>query len=46
MRDFLPEQARAMRYVEGLAREIAKLYGYKEIITPVVESYELLAAKS
>ena len=46
MRDFLPEQARAMRYVEGLAREIAKLYGYKEIITPVIESYELLAAKS
>ena len=46
MRDFLPEQARVMRYVEDLAREIAKLYGYKEIITPIVESYELLAAKS
>ena len=46
MRDFLPEQAKVMRYVEDLARKIAKLYGYKEIITPVVESYELLAAKS
>jgi len=46
MRDFLPEDAKAMRYVENLARKIAKLYGYKEVITPVVESYELLAAKS
>ena len=46
MRDFLPEQAKVMRYVEDLARKIAKLYGYKEIITPVVESYELLAVKS
>jgi len=46
MRDFLPKQARIMRYIESLTREIAKLYGFKEIITPVVESYELLAAKS
>ena len=46
MRDFLPEQARTMRYIENLARELAKLYGFKEVITPVVESYDLLAAKS
>jgi histidyl-tRNA synthetase len=45
MRDFLPEEARLMRYIEGKAREIASLYGYREIITPVVESYELVAAK-
>ena len=46
MRDFLPKQAGKMRYVEGLSRELARLYGYEEIITPVVESYKLLAAKS
>jgi histidyl-tRNA synthetase len=46
MRDFLPKHAGKMRYVEGLSRELAKLYGYEEIITPVVESYGLLVAKS
>ncbi|MFQ6064853.1 MAG: histidine--tRNA ligase [Candidatus Bathyarchaeia archaeon] len=46
MRDFLPKQAGKMRYVEELSRELAQLYGYGEVITPVVESYELLAAKS
>lgn len=45
MRDFLPEEADVLRYVEGKARGVAELYGYKEIITPVVESYELLSAK-
>jgi len=46
MRDFLPEEAKMMKYIEGRARRVAQLYGYKEIITPVVESYELLAAKA
>jgi histidyl-tRNA synthetase len=46
MRDFLPKEAAAMKYVEGLTRELAGLYGYQEIITPIMESYELLAAKS
>jgi len=46
MRDFLPEEANMMRYIESKARKIAGLYGYKEIITPVVESYKLLAAKA
>lgn len=46
MRDFLPEEAKMMRYVEAQARRVAELYGYKEIITPVVESYELLSAKA
>jgi histidyl-tRNA synthetase len=46
MRDFLPEEAKLMRYIEEKARETAELYGYKEIITPVVESYELVAAKA
>ncbi len=46
MRDFLPKDAEKLRYVELVARELAALYGYEEILTPVVESYKLLAAKS
>ncbi|HYB67976.1 MAG TPA: ATP phosphoribosyltransferase regulatory subunit, partial [Candidatus Acidoferrales bacterium] len=46
MRDLLPEDAKMMIYVEEHARRTGRLYGYKEIITPVVESYELLAAKA
>lgn len=46
MRDFLPEEARLMKYIEDKAREVAGLYGFKEIITPIVESLELLAAKA
>ncbi len=45
MRDFLPKDAERMRRVEQVSRELAQLYGYEEIITPVVESYDLLAAK-
>jgi histidyl-tRNA synthetase len=46
MRDFLPEEAMMIRYVEATARTVAELYGYKEIMTPLVESYELLSAKA
>jgi len=46
MRDFLPHETRIMRYIESKARKVAELYGYNEVITPVVESYELLGAKS
>jgi len=46
MRDFLPQEAQTLRYIEAKARKVAELYGYKEIITPVVESYELLSAKT
>ncbi|MCS7124996.1 MAG: histidine--tRNA ligase [Candidatus Bathyarchaeota archaeon] len=46
MRDFLPEEAKIMKYIENQARQTAELYGYREIITPVVESYELVAAKA
>ncbi len=46
MRDFLPRDAEKIRYVEQVTRELARLYCYEEILTPVVESYELLAAKS
>jgi histidyl-tRNA synthetase len=46
MRDLLPEEAEKLNFVIGRARETAALYGYKEVITPVVEPYELLSAKS
>ncbi|MEM2994648.1 MAG: histidine--tRNA ligase [Candidatus Bathyarchaeia archaeon] len=46
MRDFLPEETKIMNYIQTKARRIAELYGYKEIITPIVESYDLLAAKA
>jgi len=46
MRDLLPVDAEMMRHVEMVSRTISKLYGYEEIITPVLESYELLAAKT
>jgi len=46
MRDFLPQDAGRMRHVEQVSRELAQLYGYEEVITPVVESHDLLAAKS
>ena len=46
MRDFLPKDAEKIRYVEKIARELAHLYGYEEVITPVLEHYDLLAAKS
>jgi len=46
MRDFLPQDAERMRHIEQVSRELAQLYGYEEVITPVVESHDLLAAKS
>jgi len=46
MRDLLPIDAERMRHVEQVSRELSKLYGYEEIITPVLESYDLLAAKT
>src|SRR4030067_2507808 len=46
MRDLLPEEAALLNDVIGRARETTALYGYKEVITPVVEPYELLSAKS
>src|SRR3989337_3113760 len=46
MRDLLAEEAEAMTFVMDKARETAQLYGYREVITPIVEPYELLSAKS
>lgn len=45
MRDLLPEDLAKRRYVEDCIRRLFKLYGYDEVETPTLESYELLAAK-
>ncbi len=46
MRDLLPEEAETLNYVICKAGKLRELYGYREVITPVVEPYELLSAKS
>jgi histidyl-tRNA synthetase len=46
MRDFLPSEASKLRHVEAATREIASLFGFEEIVTPIVERYDLLTAKS
>lgn len=45
MRDLMPEDAWKLRFIESNARRLAELYGYEEVITPIVEHYDLLAAK-
>ncbi len=46
MRDLVAEEAQKLTYVITKARETATVYGFKEVITPVVEPFELLSAKS
>ncbi len=41
MRDILPEEAELWRFVENQAIELFKLFGYKEIRTPILEKTEL-----
>ncbi len=46
MRDLLPDEAEELEEIITTAKKIASLYGYRQIVTPVVESHELLNAKS
>jgi histidyl-tRNA synthetase len=46
MRDLIGEEAQTFTKIISTARQTASLYGYKEVITPHVESLELLSAKS
>ena len=46
MRDLIDEEAETLSFTISKAKETAQLYGYHEAITPVVEPYELLSAKS
>jgi histidyl-tRNA synthetase len=45
-RDFLPEDTRKRRYVEGILRQVVKNWGFSEIITPTFENLELFTLKS
>lgn len=36
-RDLLPDQCRKLRHIEKVAIEIARLYGFEEIETPIIE---------
>ena len=45
-RDFTPEEMRKRRFVELQLRQIAELWGYREIATPAFEPLELFTVKS
>jgi histidyl-tRNA synthetase len=45
-RDFLPEDTKKRRYVEGILRQVVKNWGFNEIITPTFEKLELFTLKS
>lgn len=45
-RDFYPEENRLQKYMFGIWREVAELYGYEEYDAPILESYEIYAAKT
>jgi histidyl-tRNA synthetase len=46
MHDLLDSEAQGFTYVMSNARDVALLFGFKEVFTPHVESLELLSAKS
>ena len=46
MRDFLPADLAKRRFVEGKVRECFNLYGYDEVETPILESFDLISAKA
>jgi histidyl-tRNA synthetase len=45
MRDLLPEEAKKKQAIEDRIRKEFEAYGFEPIETPIVESFELLAAK-
>lgn len=45
-RDFLPEEVRKRRKVEGIIRDTFEKFGFEEVVTPTFESLELITAKS
>jgi histidyl-tRNA synthetase len=46
MRDLLAADAETLSHVIDKSRETAELFGFAEVITPIVEPFELLNAKS
>ena len=45
-RDFLPDAMEKRSYYEGLLRNVAKTYGFREIATPIFEESELFILRS
>ncbi len=46
MRDFLPADLAKRRFVEEKVRECFNFYGYDEVETPILESFDLISAKA
>lgn len=46
MRDTLPEDLGKRRHVIAVIRNMFRIYGYDEVETPVIESFDLLSAKA
>ena len=45
-RDFYPEDKRIQKYMFGVLREVVKSYGYQEYDAPILEPFEIYAAKT
>ncbi len=45
-RDFLPDEMERRRHYEGILRETAKTFGFREIATPIFEESELFILRS
>ena len=45
-RDFLPEEVEFRRRIEQKIRETFERYGFREVITPIFEHFELYSARS
>ncbi|MDQ1251908.1 MAG: histidyl-tRNA synthetase [Euryarchaeota archaeon] len=45
-RDFLPADNARRRYVEGILRDVARNWGYGEVVTPTFEHLDLFTLKS
>ncbi|AOL16150.1 histidine--tRNA ligase [Sulfolobus sp. A20] len=45
MKDYIDSEARKIRYIETIFRNLVEKYGYSEIISPVLEDFKLFALK-
>ena len=45
-RDFYPEDKRVQKYMFGVLREVVESYGYQEYDAPILEPFEIYAAKT
>ena len=45
-RDFYPEDKRVQKYMFGVLREVVESYGYQEYDAPILEPFEVYAAKT